>query len=130
MPICKQIYIHTTYMYACTCTYIKTHECLCAYTYIQTYLHTDIPCIYIHICIQTLHKFSQVNHKKCYQTNAYIYMSLLQITLMPIIPRLPRPATLLFNRLAEGLMPNLVDHPYYAIMIRVTLLHSKTDTPN
>ena len=49
--------------------------------------------------------------KKCYETNADIYMSLLKIRLTPVNPKVPNPATLLFNRPARGLLPRLSRTP-------------------
>ena len=41
---------------------------------------------------------------KYYETNADVYMSLLQVRSTPVIPGLPSPAKFLFKRLANGLL--------------------------
>ena len=50
-------------------------------------------------------KFVKRKRKTSYENIAEIYMSLLHIRSTPVSPRLPIPATLLFNRLARGLLP-------------------------
>ena len=49
--------------------------------------------------------------KKCFETNANIFMALMQIRSTPICPRLPCPATLLFNRLTRDILPKFNRHP-------------------
>ena len=54
-----------------------------------------------------MHNIFQKKYEKCYETNADIYMSLLLIRSIPISPRLPCQATLLFNRPMGGILLGL-----------------------
>ena len=49
--------------------------------------------------------------KKCYETNTYIYMALLQIRSILISPWLPSLATSLFNRATKGMLSKLSRPP-------------------
>ena len=53
----------------------------------------------------------RVTMKKCYETNAEIHMSLLQIKSTLLSPGLLNLVMLLFNRLARGLLPRFSRPP-------------------
>ena len=55
------------------------------------------------VCIQLVKQ----TMRKCFQTNTDVCLTLLQIRLTPLGPRLPCPATLLFNRPARSLLLKL-----------------------
>ena len=76
----------------CRCLNIK-HAIALSYNY-QSNWQAEV-------CI----KFIKRNRKKCYEINPAIYKALLQIRATLISPRLPNPATLLFNRPITGLLP-------------------------
>ena len=65
-------------------------------------------------------KFMQKTMKKCYETNADKYMSLLQIRSTPISPGLPSPAMFLFNRLATSYCQDSTEHWSCVTMVGVT----------
>ena len=54
-------------------------------------------------------KFIKQTFKKCTESSRDIYMALLQICTTPLGPGLLSPATLLFNRQVQGIMP-VLDH--------------------
>ena len=51
-----------------------------------------------------MHKINKMNHEEMFW-NTDVYHNLLQIQLTPTEPKLPSPVTLLFSRLAKGLLP-------------------------
>ena len=60
---------------------------------------------------RSMHQIGKVKNKKCYETNADINMSLMQMRSMPKRPRLQSLDTVLFNRLTTGLMPIISRQP-------------------
>ena len=54
---------------------------------------------------ENMYKICQNNKEKICETNAGIYMALLQMRLTSISPGLPSQATLLFHRAARGILP-------------------------
>ena len=68
-------------------------------------------------------KFVMRTIKKYYETNNYLHLSLLQIRLALISPRLPSPVMLLLKSSSRAYCQDSVCHLQGPLMIRVTILH-------
>ena len=69
-----------------------------------------------------MYKICLKDHEKYFETNADIYMALLQIRSTLISLRLPSIAKFLLERLIRDIVANSVDNWFHVIMMRMTLM--------
>ena len=58
-------------------------------------------------------KFYEMRNKKCFGTNQYVIVAILQMESTPMCTGLPSPARLLFKRPIKGLLPQMFREPIH-----------------